>query len=240
MFHICLIPFCIIDMNLAVFFKQLNNLLLCTLTQLVPGEDKNHNHTLFFFSRRRRLGFASEEAQGLFCFFVDQLCFFLGFFNGPHAFETSKVIYLQRIYWSQPKVCSHMQPSPAVLQHGAMCESQAKGNLHRPFSTCSLAGWHYMDRGGLLVTIWPVGYFQSCCTIPVADWAWKQADFLSFIFHFFIPLCLRSNFMKVLFLNRSLRLVPRTVPYLILVVDPQLFVRLNEHICSYEWGNCFF
>lgn len=75
MYHICLIPFCIIDMNLAVFFKQLTNLLPCTLTQLVPGEDKNHDHTLFFFSRRRWLGFASEEARVLFCFFVDQLLF---------------------------------------------------------------------------------------------------------------------------------------------------------------------
>lgn len=36
--------------------------------------------------------------------------------------------------------------------------------------------------------------------------------------------------MNLLFLNRSLQLVPRTVPYLILVFDPELYVRLNEEL----------
>lgn len=53
--HVCLIPFCIIDMNYwydscKVFFKQLNNLLLSMLPQRVPDLDKKLNSTppLFF------------------------------------------------------------------------------------------------------------------------------------------------------------------------------------------------
>lgn len=43
--HVCLIPFCIIDMNYwydscKVFFKQLNNLLMSMLPQCVPDLDK--------------------------------------------------------------------------------------------------------------------------------------------------------------------------------------------------------
>lgn len=44
--HVCLIPFCIIDMNwydsCKVFFKQLNNLLLSMLPQCVPDLDKKN------------------------------------------------------------------------------------------------------------------------------------------------------------------------------------------------------
>lgn len=57
--HVCLIPFCIIDMNYwydscKVFFKQLNNLLLSMLPQRVPDLDKKLNSTppppfCFFF-----------------------------------------------------------------------------------------------------------------------------------------------------------------------------------------------
>ncbi len=52
--HVCLIPFCIIDMNYwydscKVFFKQLNNLLLSMLPQRVPDLDKKLNSPLLFF-----------------------------------------------------------------------------------------------------------------------------------------------------------------------------------------------
>lgn len=52
--HVCLIPFCIIDMNYwydscKVFFKQRNNLLLSMLPQRVPDLDKKNPPSLFFF-----------------------------------------------------------------------------------------------------------------------------------------------------------------------------------------------
>lgn len=52
--HVCLIPFCIIDMNYwydscKVFFKQLNNLLLSMLPQRVPDLDKKLLPPLFCF-----------------------------------------------------------------------------------------------------------------------------------------------------------------------------------------------
>lgn len=52
--HVCLIPFCIIDMNYwydscKVFFKQLNNLLLSMLPQRVPDLDKKLNSPSPFF-----------------------------------------------------------------------------------------------------------------------------------------------------------------------------------------------
>lgn len=52
--HVCLIPFCIIDMNYwydscKVFFKQLNNLLLSMLPQRVPDLDKKLNFPPPFF-----------------------------------------------------------------------------------------------------------------------------------------------------------------------------------------------
>lgn len=51
--HVCLIPFCIIDMNYwydscKVFFKQLNNLLMSMLPQRVPDLDKKLNSPFFF------------------------------------------------------------------------------------------------------------------------------------------------------------------------------------------------
>lgn len=65
--HVCLIPFCIIDMNYwydscKVFFKQLINLLLSMLPQRVPDLDKKLNSP-FFFSLGLSVGrrpFASE------------------------------------------------------------------------------------------------------------------------------------------------------------------------------------
>lgn len=62
--HVCLIPFCIIDMNYwydscKVFFKQLNNLLMSMLPQCVPDLDKKKRkkkkrkklpHIFFFHS----------------------------------------------------------------------------------------------------------------------------------------------------------------------------------------------
>lgn len=86
MCHVCLIPFCIIDMNLAVFFKQLNNLLPCMLTQLVPGEDKNHNHTLFFFSWK-----------GWLCFNLEEACFFFFFLSWTNS------VLMELVHWKQAK-----------------------------------------------------------------------------------------------------------------------------------------
>lgn len=50
MYHVCLIPFCIIDMDLAVFFfKQLNNLLPCA-NSARPRCGQNASSHLVFFS----------------------------------------------------------------------------------------------------------------------------------------------------------------------------------------------
>lgn len=60
MYHVCLIPFCIIDMDLAVFFfKQLNNLLLCA-NSARPRCGQNASSHLVFFSFR-----GAQEARNL-------------------------------------------------------------------------------------------------------------------------------------------------------------------------------
>lgn len=77
--HVCLIPFCIIDMNYwydscKVFFKQLNNLLLSMLPQRVPDLDKKlplPRFLLFFFfgtlSRGHRPFSLSAPIRGDLC-----------------------------------------------------------------------------------------------------------------------------------------------------------------------------
>lgn len=57
--------------------------------------------------------------------------------------------------------------------------------------------WYLMEHGGLLVTICPMGYFQSCCTIPVADWAWKQQFF--FLSSFLLFQIYRCSFLELMF-----------------------------------------
>lgn len=143
--------------------------------------------------------------------------------------------------WSHPKARSHMQPSAAALQLSPWKEPFVSPGLkeicaglfpppvlltlHGTWRTCS----YHLASG-----VFPKLSHNSCCRLSL-----KTADFL-FFFFIFTPLCLTSKFMNILLLNRSLQLVLRTVPYLILVFGPELYVKVNEHICSYEWGNCFF
>lgn len=90
MYHLCLIPFSIIDMNLAVFCKQLNNLLACMLSPLGPGEDKRQTQALYFFSRRRWVGRPPRwRLFFVFCFLMDQLCF-----NGAPCIHANKSSHL--------------------------------------------------------------------------------------------------------------------------------------------------
>lgn len=61
------------------------------------------------------------------------------------------------------------------------------------------------------------------------------------LFFCLLFLGLRSKFFLFLFLNQSLQLVPITVPYLILVFDPDQYMRWNEHISSYKlWKKSLF
>lgn len=70
--------FSITDMNLAVFCKQLNNLLACMLSPLGPGWGQTSNpHFVFLFSET--LGGSSASGEALFFLFL----FFL---NGPTLF----------------------------------------------------------------------------------------------------------------------------------------------------------
>ena len=71
--HVCLIPFCIIDMNYwydscKMFFKRLNNLLLSMLPQCVPDLDKKNKKTLnwtpLYFPSW--FSFGTQRLKGLF------------------------------------------------------------------------------------------------------------------------------------------------------------------------------
>lgn len=102
--HVCLIPFCIIDMNYwydscKVFFKQLNNLLLSMLPQRVPDLDKKLNSPLFFFSSGLSTGhrpFACEPPyEETFSCVVDQ------------DEETGPLLYWSWCGWPHKRKCNH-------------------------------------------------------------------------------------------------------------------------------------
>lgn len=125
-----------------------------------------------------------------------------------------------------------MQPSPAVLQLSPCMEpcvnprlKEICAGLFPPPVLLTLRGtWrtcsYHLARG-----VFPKLLHNSCCRPSLKT----EQIFFSF---FFILLCLRSKFMNVHFLNRSLQLVPRTVPYLILVCWPST-------VCEIKWAHLF-
>lgn len=154
MYHVWLIPFCIVDMDLAVFFFLNSRIIYYrVLTQLVPDVDKMHHHTLFFslFSEPRRLVICGGPALLWWssCDWSEEF-----HLHGNHLLEEAGLRTL-----IHPEAGSHRQPSPAVLQLSPWKEASESGLPH------------LQEHGGLLKKkyIYTFGYFHSCCTIPVAD-----------------------------------------------------------------------